>query len=195
LSQAANGEEQALRKVRDPALSSGDKKTALAAADAQIANSNAVRGRVQRQVANVLNTPDDNKRAVSDFATQFGKLSQDLDQLQQDYDRWRQGAGGCDVAKALQSLDPLVVRSAALAARTQKLPSASVLRSLQEPLAEAATRQAEALKTLRAEWRPYATDLYRALDQERRTATDRRRQVAAGVQDLPAKLGIPAPAQ
>ncbi len=194
LAEAANGEEQVLRRLRDPALSSSAKEAAVAAVDARIASSNAVRGRVQRQVASVLNTPEDNRRGVADFATQLGDLSQSWDKLQQDYHRWRNGADGCNVTNALQALDQLVIRSAALAGRAQRLPSASLLRSLQEPLAEAATRQAEAIKTLRAEWRPYATDLYRALDQERRAATDRRRQVAAGVQELPAKLGIPAPA-
>ncbi len=192
LSEVATGEDQTLRKLRAPQASDADKAAALAAVDAQILVSNTVRVRVQRQATDALNTPDDNVRAVAEFAKQFGTLAQDWDQLHQDFDSWRHGPGGCDAGKALQALDQLMVRSAALASRTQNLPSSSPLRSLQEPLSEAAGRQSEAVRVLRAEWRPYATDLYRALDQERRTATGLRRQVAAGVQDLQARLGISA---
>jgi hypothetical protein len=192
LAEAAAGEEQALRMMREPPASDEAKAKALAAADVQIVQGNAARGRVQRQVVNVMNTPADNQRAVADFGKQYTPLAQDWDQLQQDYNRWRYGVGGCDASKAILALDQFVVRSASLASRAQSLPSGTLLRSLQEPLSEAAARQAEAIKSLRGSWRPYATDVYKTLDQERASTTDLRRRVAAGVQDLQARLGLPA---
>ena len=195
LAQAAAGEDQALRKLREPPASDEAKAKDLAAADAQILQGNAVRGRVQRQVVNVLNTPADNQRAVAEFAKQHTPLAEDWDRLGQDYDGWRHGVGGCDASKAIAALDQFVVRSSALARRAQNLPSGTLLRSLQEPLSEAAVRQAEAIKALRGSWRPYATDLYKTLDQERASAAGLRRQVAAGVQDLKARLGLPAASQ
>lgn len=190
LSEAISSEEQAMRKLREPEAKEDAK--ALAAADAQVLNGNAVRSRVQRQVVSVLNTPADNKVAVADFRKQYDSLAGGWDQSLQNYHRWRYGGGGCDGSKAIQALDQLVGRSATLAGRAQGLPSAPLLRALREPLSEAAVQQAEAMKALRASWRPYATEAYKALDQGLSSAADRRRQVAVGVQDLQARLTVPA---
>lgn len=192
LAEAAAGEDQALRKLREPPATDEAKAKALAVADGQIVHGNEVRAQVQRQVVNVLNTPADNQRAAADFGKQFTPLAQDWDQLQQDYSRWRNGVGGCDASKAMPALDQFVVGSAALARRAQALPSGTLLRSLKEPLSEATVRQAEAIKAFRSSWRPYATDAYKTLDQEQANAMDLRRQVDAGVQDLRARLGLPA---
>jgi hypothetical protein len=49
---------------------------------------------------------------------------------------------------------------------------------------EAADREEEALRVLRNSWRPFAADVYRALDQERAKAARLRRQADVGVQEL-----------
>ena len=59
-----------------------------------------------------------------------------------------------------------------------------------ELFVEAAEREDEALRDLRNKWRPFDSEVYHRLDQERNEARRLRRQVTAGVQDLLPRYAI-----
>ena len=159
--------------------------------DAQLVKSNGRRRQAVEELAQVFqDTSQENHAAAQAFATRYDLALQEWDAFHNEYDAWRQSEGGCDRSEATATLGQFAVRFGALAGQVRALPRATFLRPMGELFVEAAEREEEALRVLRNTWRPFDSEVYNALNQERNDAGRLRRQVAAGVQDLLSRYGI-----
>ncbi|MBM3942581.1 MAG: hypothetical protein FJ316_06615 [SAR202 cluster bacterium] len=188
LAEAAGAEDQALRNLRNPKA----KDSAQTEADWAVVRTNQVRLAVRQEVLDVINASAESQAAVTEFQKQYSALSVEWAKLNRDYDQWRRTEGGCDRAQVAQSLDGFVTRADTLRERANRLPTGDLLRAVREPAAEAISTESAALRSLRAVWRPFASDAFKSLEQEQDTASNLRRQSAAGLQDLLLRLSISA---
>jgi hypothetical protein len=163
------------------------------AMDGQVEKSDATRQRVEEDLQGILgNSPTNNAADIADFRQQYDLLVRDWNAFHQAYDEWRRTEGGCNRAEVVDRLGQFSVRFGELSSRVQDLPGASFVSPMEDLLMEAAQREEEALRVLRNTWRPFTTDAYRALDQERANAERLRRQAEIGVQELLERFNIPA---
>lgn len=210
LSGAVEGEDLALRKLRD---TFGEPRDALGGApqdsidegapgspdssifdsfDTQLVQSNASRAQAVLELADVARDISEASQAsVQDFGSQYGLLNQAWDEFHDEYDDWRVSEGGCDRSQVVSVLGQFGLRFGELADRVRGLPRATFLRPLGELFVEAVEREEEALRTLRNTWSPFDPTVYETLDDERNNSRRLRRQVAVGVQDLLARYAIP----
>ena len=158
--------------MRDPTL--------FDAFDAQLVQSNALRRQALEELGHAsAGTSEENLRAVESFKGQHDGLIQEWDGFHAEYDDWRRTEGGCDRPAAIATLGEFALRFGALAQSVRGLPRATFLRPMDE-----------ALRDLRNTWRPFDSEVYNRLDQERNEARRLRRQVTAGVQDLLPRYAI-----
>ena len=159
--------------------------------DAQLVRSNGARRQARQELADVQqDISEDTQVVVAEFITQYGLLLRQWDDFHSAYDQWRRTEGGCDRAKAVDTLGRFAVSFGELASDVRGLPSATVLRPLGEILVEAAEREERALRELRDTWRPFDVEVFRPLERERNVAGKLRRQVAVGIQELLEQYGI-----
>lgn len=155
-------------------------------------NSNVVRGQVQNELNGILEASSARKITdVDNFRQQYDVLVQEWNQFHQDYDEWRSSEGGCNRTEVIGRLGQFSVRFEEIAREVRNLPSASLVRPMADTLVEAAEREEEALRVLRNTWRPFATDVYHALDEERTNAERLRRNAETGIQQLLQRFDIP----
>jgi hypothetical protein len=159
----------------------------------RVENSNVVRGQVQNDLKNLLDAAAaGNISDIDNFRQQYDVLVREWNEFHQGYDEWRSSEGGCNRTEVIGRLGQFSVRFSEIAREVRNLPSTSFVRPMADTLVEAAEREEEALRGLRNTWRPFATDAYRALDQERTNADSLRRQAEVGIQELLQRFGIPA---
>ena len=169
--------------ARDPAL--------FDAFDAQLVESNSLRRRAANELADVVESASENSQAaVDEFAGRFDVLAEGWDDFHVDYDLWRVTEGGCDRSEVVAALARFEIQFGQLANQVRELPRATFLRPLGELFVEAAELGEEALTALRNTWRPFDSEVYQTLEQERIDTKRLRRQVAVGVQDLLTRYGI-----
>ncbi|MFQ6030385.1 MAG: hypothetical protein ACE5Q6_23160, partial [Dehalococcoidia bacterium] len=130
--------------------------------------------------------------ALNEFQAASDKLIQDWDSFHRDYDAWQQDGRGCDETAATKSLGEFAVRSSELANQVRGLPQSDFLSTIGDALVEAAEREEESYRVLRNNWRPFGTDVYRGVEQERTNAQQLRRQASQGMQQLMERFGISA---
>jgi hypothetical protein len=161
------------------------------AMDSLVESNNATREQVEGDLQGILgDAPADSAANLDDFRQQYNLLVREWDRFHQAYDEWRRTEGGCNRTEVIDRLGQFSVRFGELSGRVQDLPQASFTRPMEDLLVEAAQREEEALRVLRNTWRPFTTDVYRALDQERANAETLRRQAEVGVQELLERFNI-----
>jgi hypothetical protein len=165
----------------------------FAAMNDLVSKSDGVREQVQNDLQNLPDaTASGNISDIDNFRQQYDVLVREWNEFHQGYDEWRSSEGGCNRTEAIGRLGQFSVRFSEIAREVRNLPSTSFVRPMADTLVEAAEREEEALRGLRNTWRPFATDAYRALDQERTNADSLRRQANVGIQELLQRFGIPA---
>jgi hypothetical protein len=195
LATAAEDEDLELRKLRSSfqkSTGSSSSKSgtegpseAFEAFDSQLVKSNGMRRQARQDLIQVRqDISDPTQTALADFTKQYKLLIQEWDKFHKDYDDWRRTDGGCDRARAIDTLGRLNLRFGEISGKVRELPRATFLRPLGELFVEAAEREEEALRTLRNTWRPFDAEVYQALDRERNNVGKLRRQVDVGVQNL-----------
>ena len=153
--------------------------------DIALVNGNAARREAAEQLADVVEgSSSENEMAVAQFSDGYDQLVSAWSAFDQQYEAWRRDEGGCDRAGATQALSQFTVQFSGLATRVRVLPRLEILQSLGEVFVEAAEREEQALRNLRTTWRPFDSEVYGSFDQERSTAGQFRRQVAAGLNEL-----------
>ena len=153
--------------------------------DEELVRSNGLRRRAVEDLAVVTeDTSQEVHGDVAEFASRYSLLVQEWDGFHSAYDDWRRTEGGCDRSVATAALGEFVLRFGALADRVRGLPRATFLQPMGELFIEAAESEAESLRSLRSTWRPFDSEVYRRLDQDRDAARRLRRQVAGGLQEL-----------
>jgi hypothetical protein len=174
----------------DPSGSSST--TLFAAMDGRVEISNATRQRVEADLRGMLeDAPAESAADIDNFRQQYDLLVREWDSFHQAYDEWRRTEGGCNRTEVIDRLGEFSVRFGELVGRVQDLPQAPFTHPMEDLLVEAAQREEEALRVLRNTWRPFTTDAYRALDQERANAERLQRQAEVGVQELLERFNIP----
>jgi hypothetical protein len=159
----------------------------------RVENSNVVRGQVQNDLKNLLDAAAaGNISDIDNFRQQYDVLVREWNEFHQGYDEWRSSEGGCNRTEVIGRLGQFSVRFSEIAREVRNLPSTSFVRPMADTLVEAAEREEEALRGLRNTWRPFATDAYRALDQESINSDSLRREAEVGIQELLQRFGIPA---
>ena len=153
--------------------------------DIALVNGNAQRREAAEQLADVVEgSSSDNEMAVAQFSDGYDQLVSAWSAFDQQYEAWRRDEGGCDRAGATQALSQFTVQFSGIATRVRTLPRLEILQSLGEVFVVAVEREEQALRNLRTTWRPFDSEVYSSFDQERSTAGQLRRQVAAGLNEL-----------
>ena len=132
----------------------------------------------------------DSRAAVTSFTIGHDGLVRSWDGFHSDYDSWMTAEGGCDRAEVTAAIGGFALRMGEIAASARQLPKAAPLRSLGELTVEAAHREEEALRQLRANWSPFEASVYQALDRELTASGKMRRQVSLGILELLDRYGI-----
>ena len=158
---------------------------------AHIVRSDADRRRAAESIGDLLiETSEDNRRAVDAFETEYQALSAEWASLHQDYKEWRSSQGGCDTTEAAQSLSQFSTEFSKVVIDIRNLSTTPLLRPIGELFVQAAEREQVALRDLQSEWRPFDASVYEGIDKERRTGSKLRRQVAAGLGNLLAEYSL-----
>ena len=132
----------------------------------------------------------DSRAAVTSFTIGHDGLVRSWDGFHSDYDSWMTAEGGCDRAEVTAAIGGFALRMGEIAASARQLPKAQPLRPLGELTVEAAHREEEALRQLRANWSPFEASVYQALDRELTASGKMRRQVSLGILELLDRYGI-----
>lgn len=218
LTEAADAEDEALKAVRDNfqsqaeasdgeessdgesgTSSNGGSGTSSSSDDAfatlndLVTKSDDVRDQVQKDLKAILEDTSAQKITdIDNFRQQYDVLAQRWNKFHQNYDEWRRTDGGCNRTEVIDRLGQFSLQFERISQKVSDLPRASFVRPMADTLEDAANREGEALRVLRNTWRPFATDAYRALDQERNNADRLRRQAEVGIQEMLDRFGIPA---
>lgn len=133
-----------------------------------------------------LADPDAEKGLVelSVFDAEYPRLVTQWDRFHQRYNDWRGTSGGCNRATVAAELNEFNLRMSQIARDVRGLPSAGRLLPIYSLLTEAASRDENALRTLRYTWQPFTLDTFKALHQERINTNGLRRQADIAVQEL-----------
>lgn len=193
LKEAAEAEEAALTQLKETfdSQAEGDSEPSFSDADAKASDSDDVREQVDDELKSILDDSSADKIGDIDaFRQDYDLLVQNWAAFHDEYNGWRRTEGGCNRVEVANRLGEFGLRFANISKRVNNLPQASFLRPMGDSLVEAAQREEEALRILRNTWRPFATDAYRALDQERSNSGRLRRQAGVGVQELLQRFGI-----
>ncbi len=173
-----------------PAPSPPDYSDIFSKMDFQVEESDEIRKEARRELKTLIEGFSEEDRSdLADFSEAFDRLLTDWDAFHQDYDAWIRDEGGCDRAAAAQSLGEFNRRFNELSAQVRGLSQASYLRPASDLLVEAVAGEEAALRSLHYTWRPFETDLYRSLDQERINANDLRRLAGRRTQELVERFG------
>ena len=132
----------------------------------------------------------DSRAAVTSFTIGHDGLVRSWDGFHSDYDSWMVAEGGCGRAEVTAAIGGFALRMGEIAASARQLPKAAPLRPLGELTVEAAHREEEALRQLRANWSPFEASVYQALDRELTASGKMRRQVSLGILELLDRYGI-----
>ena len=132
----------------------------------------------------------DSRAAVTSFTIGHDGLVRSWDGFHGDYDSWMVTEGGCGRAGVTAAIGGFALRMGEIAASARQLPKAQPLRPLGELTVEAAQREEEALRQLRANWSPFEASVYQALARELTASGKMRRQVSLGILELLDRYGI-----
>ena len=132
----------------------------------------------------------DSRAAVTSFTIGHDGLVRSWDGFHGDYDSWMAAEGGCGRAEVTAAIGGFALRMGEIAASARQLPKAQPLRPLGELTVEAAQREEEALRQLRANWSPFEASVYQALARELTASGKMRRQVSLGILELLDRYGI-----
>lgn len=118
------------------------------------------------------------------FGNEYARLVNDWDSFHDRYNSWRKTDGGCDRAQVIEELEQHSLSISALAREVRTLPSSGSLLPIYSLLTEAASRDENAIRTLRYTWQPFALDAFKAVHQERIDTERLRRHAEIAVQEL-----------
>ena len=121
---------------------------------------------------------------VQDFNAEYRGLVREWDAFHRDFNAWRENDGDCNRLEVLGALDEYTRDAGVLGRRVRDLPQSGFLLPIYTLLTEAAERDEEAMRTLYSSWRPFAVDVFRAVDEERLASDRLRRRAGIALQEL-----------
>ena len=121
---------------------------------------------------------------LGDFVVEFEDFVTDWNGFYEGFNGWRATNGGCDQVRVVAGLNEYSQRAAVLARTARGLPQTGLLLPVYVLVAEAAERDANAMRTLANTWTPFAVDSFRAVDGERVNSGRLRRQASIALEEL-----------
>ncbi len=121
---------------------------------------------------------------VKNFNTEYRGLVREWDSFHGQFSDWRESNGGCDQVEVTGELEQFSQQAGALARQVRDLPQAGFLLPIYSLVVEAAEVDETAMRTLYTSWRPFAVDVFRAVDEERLNSDRLRRQAGIALQEL-----------
>ncbi len=109
---------------------------------------------------------------VKDFNAEYRGLVREWDSFHRGFNAWRESDGDCNRPAVLGVLDEYSKDASALGRQVRDLPQSGFLLPIYTLLTEAAERDEAAMRTVYSSWRPFAVDVFKAVDEER-VASDR----------------------
>ena len=121
---------------------------------------------------------------VQDFNAEYRGLVREWDTFHRDFNAWRESDGDCNRLAVLGVLNEYSQDAGALGRQVRDLPQSGFLLPIYTLLTEAAERNEAAMRTVYSSWRPFAVDVFKAVDEER-VASDRLwRRAGIALQEL-----------
>ena len=121
---------------------------------------------------------------VQDFNAEYRGLVREWDAFHSDFNEWRENDGDCNRPEVMGALDEYTKDAGALGRRVRDLPQSGFLLPIYTLLTEAAERDEAAMRTLYSSWRPFAVDVFKAVDEERLASDRLRRRAGIALQEL-----------
>ena len=121
---------------------------------------------------------------LGDFVVEFEDFVIEWNGFYEGFIDWRATNGGCDQVRVVAGLNEYSQRAAVLARTARGLPQTGLLLPVYVLVAEAAERDANAMRTLANTWTPFAVDSFRAVDEERVNSGRLRRQASIALEEL-----------
>ena len=121
---------------------------------------------------------------VNNFNAEYSGLVREWSSFHGQFSDWRERNGGCDQVEVSGELEQFSQGAGELSRQARDLPQAGFLLPIYSLVVEAAERDETAMRTLSNSWRPFAVDVFRAVDEERLGADRLRRQASIALQEL-----------
>ena len=121
---------------------------------------------------------------VNNFNAEYSGLVREWSSFHGQFSDWRESNGGCDQVEVSGELEQFSQGAGELSRQARDLPQAGFLLPIYSLVVEAAERDEAAMRTLSNSWRPFAVDVFRAVDEERLGADRLRRQASIALQEL-----------
>ena len=121
---------------------------------------------------------------VQDFNAEYRSLVREWDAFHRDFNEWRESDGNCNRPAVLGALDEYSQDIGALARQIRDLSQSGFLLPIYTLLTQAAERDEAAMRTLYNSWRPFAVDVFRAVDDERLVSDQLWRRAGIALQEL-----------
>lgn len=118
------------------------------------------------------------------FNAEYQHLVQAWDAFHSEFDGWRESNGGCDQVEVTGKLEEFSQGAAKLGRMSRDLPQTGFLPPIYSLVVEAAVMDEAAMRTLYNSWRPFAVDVFRAVDEARLNSERLRRRAGIALQEL-----------
>ena len=121
---------------------------------------------------------------VEDFNAEYRGLVREWDTFHSDFNAWRESDGDCNRPAVLEVLNEYSQDAGALGRQVRDLPQSGFLLPIYTLLTEAAERDEAAMRTVYSSWRPFAVDVFKAVDEERVASERLWRRAGIALQEL-----------
>lgn len=121
---------------------------------------------------------------VENFNTEYQGLVREWGRFHGEFSDWRESNGGCDRVVVTGKLGEFSQEAGALSRMARDLPQAGFLFPIYSLVVEASEFDEIAMRTLYNSWRPFAVDVFRAVDEERLNGDRLLRQAGVALQEL-----------
>ena len=121
---------------------------------------------------------------VENFNSEYQGLVREWDTFHRAFNAWRENDGDCNRPAVLGALDEYTQEASALGRQVRDLSQSGFLLPIYTLLTEAAERDEAAMRTLYSSWRPFAVDVFKAVDEERAASDRLWRRAGIALQEL-----------
>ena len=121
---------------------------------------------------------------LKDFDGEYLGFVDEWNQFYEGFTDWRATDGGCDQVEVTQELARFSRQAGELARKARDLPQSGYLVPVYTLMVDASEREEGAFRTLANSWTPFATDVFKAVDEERVSANRLRQQANIALEEL-----------
>ena len=140
---------------------------------------------VEQSIEEIVNDKSvENLEDFKDFNGEYLRFVDERNQFYEGFTDWRATDGGCDQVRVTQELTRFSRQAGELARKARDLPQSGYLVPVYALMVDASEREEGAFRTLANSWTPFATDVFKAVDEERVSANRLRQQANIALEEL-----------